>query len=330
MTFEYQQFINDKVLEYLPHDKVKVGNKWNFRCPICHDSKKSATKRRGWFYLSNCSFYCFNCSTGMSGIKFLEAISGAKYEDIKHEYLRLFAKSGRDLSLSSDYVIPTEEPGLFDLKPLVRPEWKSPLSDAAKAYLDQRLVTRAPFFHSNLYSWYSKKHQEYILIPWTVNGTDAYYQLNDFQKHGTMKYIFPKAQKKLIAGLDNVDISWPYIIAFEGFYDSLFVKNGICVGTKAITDYQVKLIRERYPKHQICISFDNDSSGIESMTKLIRRDCDYKFFRWFGSTTKAKDINDFIRQTGNVNTFADEQTLQTLIHDKLAMKLWLIQNGFWK
>ena len=66
------------------------------------------------------------------------------------------------------------------------------------------------------------------------------------------------------------------------------------------------------------------------MTKLIRRDCDYKFFRWFGSTTKAKDINDFIRQTGNVNTFADEQTLQTLIHDKLAMKLWLIQNGFWK
>lgn len=57
-----------------------------------------------------------------------------------------------------------------------------------------------------------------------------------------MKYLFPKDKKKLIAGLDNIDISWPYIIVFEGFYDSLFVKNGICSGTKSITDYQLKLI----------------------------------------------------------------------------------------
>ena len=54
--------------------------------------------------------------------------------------------------------------------------------------------------------------------------------------------MFPKGKKKLIAGLDNIDISWPYIIVFEGFYDSLFVKNGICSGTKSITDYQLKLI----------------------------------------------------------------------------------------
>lgn len=52
-----------------------------------------------------------------------------------------------------------------------------------------------------------------------------------------MKYIFPKDKKKLVYGLDNIDISWPYIIVFEGVYDSVFVKNGISVGTKAITDY---------------------------------------------------------------------------------------------
>lgn len=52
-----------------------------------------------------------------------------------------------------------------------------------------------------------------------------------------MKYIFPKDKKKLVAGLDNIDVSFPYIILLEGFYDSVFVKNGVCVGTKAVTDY---------------------------------------------------------------------------------------------
>ena len=73
-----------------------------------------------------------------------------------------------------------------------------------------------------------------------------------------MKYIFPKGTKKTIAGLDNIDVSFPYIIVFEGYYDSVFVKNGVCVGTKAITDYQLSLIKQRYPHHQIVISFDND------------------------------------------------------------------------
>lgn len=72
----------------------------------------------------------------MSGIKFLEAISGQDYDEIKKEYLRLFAKSKQDFSLSSRYDVPDEEPSLFGLKSVVLPEWKNPLSEKAKAYLD--------------------------------------------------------------------------------------------------------------------------------------------------------------------------------------------------
>ena len=330
MSYEYKSFINQKVLEYLPHDKIRVGDKWNFRCPLCHDSKKSATKRRGWWYERTASYFCFNCSTGMSGIKFLEAISGSGYDEIKHEYLRLFAKSKQDFNLSAAYEVPNEEPNLFSLRPLVKPEWKHELSLAAREYLDNRLVSKAPFFNNHIFSWYSKKNAEYILIPWTLNGIDAYYQLNDFQKHGSMKYIFPRSEKKIVAGLDNVDVSWPYVIVFEGYYDSLFVKNGICSGTKAITDYQLKIIKERYPRHEICISFDNDESGIDSMIKMIKKDCNFKFFRWFNEETKAKDINDYIKANGNVNTFANQDDLQTMIQDKLAMKMWLIKTGNWR
>lgn len=328
-SYEYIQFLNDKILEFLPHNYVKTGNKINMRCPICGDSKKSSTKKRGWYYLQNASYYCFNCSTGMSGIKFLEFISGNNYEQIKKEYFKLCFKHGINTGLSANYTIPDKEPSVFSLEQIVKPEWKKPLSEKAIEYLKKRKVLDAPFYKDPLYSCYTKNNDEFIMIPWKLNGIDAYYQLNDFQKLHNLKYIFPKNRKKLIAGLDNIDISWPFIIVTEGYFDSLFVKNGICTGTKSITEYQLKLIKERYPKHQIVISFDNDKAGLDSMVKLLKSDNDFKFFKWFNSNTKEKDINDYVLSKNNVNIFCNTTVLEKLIVNKLLMKMFLIQNKLW-
>lgn len=328
-SYEYIQFLNDKVLEFLPHNYVKNGNKINMRCPLCGDSRKSATKKRGWYYFQTASYYCFNCSTGMSGIKFLEFISGNSYEQIKKEYFKMCFKHGINTNLSSQYNVPNEEPSIFQLESVVKPEWKKPLSEKATEYLKNRKVLDAPYYKDSLYSCYTKNNDEFIMIPWKVNGIDAYYQLNDFQKLHNLKYIFPKNKKKLIAGLDNIDISWPYIIITEGYFDSLFIKNGICAGTKAITEYQLKLIKERYPKHQIVISFDNDKAGIDSMIKLLKSNNDFKYFKWFNSNTKEKDINDYVIAKDNVNIFSNTNILEKLIVDKLLMKMFLIQNKFW-
>ena len=328
-SYEYIQFLNDKVLEFLPHNYVKNGNKINMRCPLCGDSRKSATKKRGWYYFQTASYYCFNCSTGMSGIKFLEFISGNSYEQIKKEYFKMCFKHGINTGLSSQYNVPNEEPSIFQLESVVKPEWKKPLSEKATEYLKNRKVLDAPYYKDSLYSCYTKNNDEFIMIPWKVNGIDAYYQLNDFQKLHNLKYIFPKNKKKLIAGLDNIDISWPYIIVTEGYFDSLFIKNGICAGTKAITEYQLKLIKERYPKHQIVISFDNDKAGIDSMIKLLKSNNDFKYFKWFNINTKEKDINDYVIAKDNVNIFSNTNILEKLIVDKLLMKMFLIQNKFW-
>lgn len=331
LSFEYIQFLNEKIIEHLPANSRRVGNKLNIRCPLCGDSKKSATKKRGWVYLQTASYYCFNCGTGLSGIKFLECISGESYNDIRKEYFKLFMKSGQRAELSAAYWQPNDAPDIFHLKSIINPDWKNPLSDKAKAYLEQRKVLEAPFYTDRLYSCYNKaQNEEFILIPWILNGCEAYYQINDFQKLHSMKYIFPKDKKKLIAGLDNVDLSFPYLICFEGFYDSLFVKNGICLGTKAITDYQLDLIKERFPRHQIVISFDNDQAGIESTIRLLKRNNDFKYFKWFGQNTAQKDINDFVLAKNNVNMFADESTVKSMIFDKLYMKMYLIKNGLWQ
>ena len=55
--------------------KVK-NNLYNFRCPICGDSKRNKTKTRGYLYAikANVNFKCHNCSASMSLSNFLKTL----------------------------------------------------------------------------------------------------------------------------------------------------------------------------------------------------------------------------------------------------------------
>ena len=333
LEYEYRDFINGKLMEYFPPDRIIRGNDVNFRCPFCGDSKKSVTKKRGHFSLSKCVYHCFNCDTGISGLKLLQLLSGESFEDIKTEYIRLRLKT-KGLSFNRKNYVSEAETGLStltNLKPVVRQSWKIPLSEEAKKYLADRKVLEAPFFKDEFYSYPAKNGVEYILIPWKMNSVACYYQLNDYQKKDkfSRKYIFPKMEKPVF-GLDNIDLSWNKIILFEGVYDSLFVKNGICVGGKYVTDYQMKILKERYPKHQLVLAFDNDVPGMKSMLKIINDDeksGKFKFFKWFNSRTQEKDINDYVLATGNVNVFSDPAELDKMIVSPIVMKMHLLKRG---
>ena len=331
-SYEHLEFLKEHILEYLPRPFVRIGNRYNFRCMFCGDSKKSASKKRGWLY-EDMSFYCFNCNTSFTGLKFLEALSGpTAFEDLKRQYLQLFLRSGLSNALSVDFGIKRSDiPNIFNFKRELNPDWKKPLSEKAREYLEKRLVLDAPFLKEPIYSTYNTEtNDEYILIPWKINGVDAYWQTNDFQRLGSMKYIFPRDKKKLIYGIDNVDPSYKKIFVFEGVYDSLFVKNGVASGTKAITEWQMKILKQRWPNHEIVVSFDNDISGIAAMMKLISRDINVKFFRWFNKNTMAKDINELVLARQNPNLFVNSQILERMVFGKLEMKMWLTLNGMWK
>lgn len=334
LSYEHLEFLRENILNYLPRPYTNVNGKYNFRCPFCGDSKKSATKKRGWWYFStDCSFYCFNCNTSFTGLKFLEALSGSAFDDLKRQYVKLFLKSGLSSALSADFSVQSsDDPDIFKLKRELDPELKKPLTKRAKDYLEKRMVLDAPFLKEPIFSTYGKDtSREYILIPWKINGVDAYWQVNDFMHYGSMKYMFPKDKKKLVYGIDNVDPSYKKIFIFEGVYDSLFVKNGVASGTKAISEYQLKILRQRWPSHELVVSFDNDASGISSMIKLIKReDLNVRFFRWFNQNTKQKDINEYILDRGDPQAFSRQEVLDRMVFGKLEMKMWLTLNGFWK
>lgn len=338
---DFREFINDKVWDYLPPSKVRVGNEIHVRCPICGDSKKNSRKKRGYFYLLNGSYFCFNCGASMSGMQLLKVIAGQNYEEIVQEYRRLKIKNGGEsenylssqmMDLSSLNNQLSAISYINSLQSAIKPEWKNPLTEDAKKYLEKRKVLDAPFLHNKFYSIFDSKQNEYILIPWTLNGIDAYYQINDFEHHDKngRKYIFPSHKEKLIYGLDNIDISFPYVICFEGVYDSLFIPNAVATGGKNLTSLQQEILRKRYPHHQIVLSYDNDEPGLTAMAKQIKqKPAEFKYFKWFDETTKEKDINEFILKENNVNVFSNKENIKKMIVGSIAMKLFLIEKGLW-
>lgn len=329
---DYKNFINEKIMEYLPSNRIKTGDEVVFRCMFCGDSKKSATKKRAHYSFSKCMFHCFNCDASMNGIKLLKAISGQDFDDIKTEYLRMKVRNGDMRSFSNIAEdIHCSKSILKNLHRILNPEWKKPLTQKALDYLNKRKVLDAPFLKEKLYSVFDKDKNEYILIPWIINGIEAYYQVNDFQKIDKFgrKYIFPK-NDKLIYGLDNIDLSFPYIICFEGVYDSLFVKNGICVGGKTLSELQYNILKERYPRHEIVLAFDNDDPGLKSIAKKIKtKPTEFKYFKWFDRNTKEKDINDFILAKNDVSVFADRNKVEKMIVDPVIMKMFLLEKNLW-
>ena len=337
MDTSLQNFISEKVWELLPSPKVRLGTEYNFRCPICGDSKKSTSKKRGYFYTRTCSFFCFNCQTSMSGWKFLQTLT--RDEDIsslKAEYAQLMLKQGGRNPFDSISAKEKKCSSVLDSisggQSVIPPAWKNPLSDKAREYLEHRRVTEAPFIYTNnFYSCFDKHGREFILIPWIVNGCEAYYQINDFQKLDTAgrKYIFPPKLDKLVYNIDNVDLRYKKIILFEGVYDSLFVKNGVAIGGKFLTNVQKELLTSRYPSHKLVYSFDNDGPGFEAAAKAMEKNqCqNIEFFKWFDRGESAKDVNDYVLKTGNANAFADKQTVESHIINTMQMKMYLAERG---
>ena len=335
ISTEFKDWLNDKIIDYLPKNSVRTGDKINCRCPICGDSKKNTLKKRGYYYLKTASYHCFNCDISLTGTKLLECLSGSDYTTLRNEYMKMMYDGKHFKNVVASSSKDKKETLLFNLKNIVKPEWKKPLSEKATEYLKKRKIFEAPFLHDDFYSYYSKKNEEYILIPWKLNGYECYFQLNDFERHNKMgmKYIFPKNKDKMIFGLDNIDLSKNYIIITEGVYDSLFIPNTICVGGRFLTENQYNIIKKRFPKMTLVYSYDNDKAGLESMAKVLsdkKHGNDFKFFKWFNDDTKEKDINDYILAHNDVNIFKNDKYVESCIIDPIIMKMWLMKKGYLK
>lgn len=336
-------FVDGKVWENLPESSLKTRNssEITFRCPICGDSKKNKLKKRGYFYRKTGTFHCFNCEANMTGFDFLKAICPRDiFDSIIQEYKVLNfnnvvrgRKSAVVMSKPSTFEILSPNPSY---KYLLDNKWTvSELSETATKYLDERRIPSGS--RDMLKTIRDATGREFILIQYIWDDNCIYHQLGNFNRYdikgqGAVKYIFPKDeninfQPKPVFNIGNVDVSHHSIYCTEGVFDSLFIKNGVALGGRSLTDYQYKMLTELYPRHKIVLAFDHDYAGMSSSIKHAEKYPNVSFLDISDlmNVAHTKDINDFVKATGRTDLFMNEELLKkrTISAFQVEMKLKL-------
>ena len=338
-------FVDGKVWENLPESTLKSRNNTEiiFRCPICGDSKRNKLKKRGYFYRKTGTFHCFNCEANMTGYDFLKAICPRDvFDSIIQEYKVLnFDNIVRGKKV--DLFASTQGPRTFEIlspnpsyKYLLDAGWvASDLSSEALAYLDSRKIPLES--RGMLKSIKDSNGREFVLIQYIWDDNCIYHQLGNFNKYdikgqGAVKYIFPKDeninfQQKPVFNIGNVDVSHHSIYCTEGVFDSLFLKNGVALGGRNLTEYQYKMLSELYPRHKIVLAFDHDYAGMSSSIKHAEKYPNVLFLDVSDlmEAAKVKDLNDFVKATNRADIFMNERFLKfrTISAFQVEMKLKL-------
>jgi hypothetical protein len=308
---EFLETLSDIITKYAVNVKSNTEYEIHMRCPICGDSKKSLQKARGCYYKKTGTYYCFNCNEFMPGLQFASLISGLDEKVILSDFNRSYLDQmivGMGLAKNSEF-----KKERFNINPqaIVYPNTRS-LNDNEISYLKKRRIYDLPFFEQLDINGITAKQGDFIFIPWIFNKKLLNYQIHNYNKYKKIpKYLFSKHGIKPIYGLNRIDESFKKLIIFEGVFDSLFVKNGIAIGGKTLTEFQQVIIDSEYSDYEIILAFDHDSSGMSAMSKIFKQNgkTNYKFFMPdFGL---CKDLNEYsIKSKVDLNYLLSEEFIE--------------------
>lgn len=278
---------------------------FNFRCPLCSDSKKNKNKARGYIYLKDGSyvFHCHNCNKTCMFYTLLKTIATDLYD---RYILEKFSKTDNkkdDLFQTKKIVISTNEP-LKVLKKISNLDHKHP----AKKYVVSRMIPTP--YHAELF-WCPKfkewtnsiipdkfdlsvgKDEGRLIIPLLDQNNVMFgFQGRSLKPDTQLRYIsiMMNEDKPKIFGMHKVNTNIRFYVV-EGPIDSMFIPNTIAAcGGNLITE----LSNLQGNKDNATIVYDNQPRNkeiVENMLTAINKG--FKVCVWpLGE--KSKDINEMI------------------------------------
>ena len=292
--------------------RVKA-NLYNFRCPICGDSKKHKNKARGYFYQvkTNTNFKCHNCGASLSLNNFLKQIDSTLHKQYTLEKFKEGHAGGRN------FVV--EEPKFEFKQPVFRKGLDLPKASdvtVAKEYLEKRKLDPSKFYFTNKFKQWTNtqkktfdtigRDESRIIIPMY----DENRNLIGFQGRSlgpnSVKYITVMINDDVpkIYGLDTIETEIPIYI-LEGPFDSTLVENSVAmcgsdidIGSFGWSDY-------------IWV-FDNEPRNREIVNRISKTiDRGDKIVIW-PSTVTEKDVNDMTMSGHNVMNLLESNTYSGL------------------
>jgi transcription elongation factor Elf1 len=293
---------------------------YNFRCPICGDSKKNKSKTRGYLYAvkANTNFKCHNCGASMSLNNFLKQVDPAVHK----QYVMEKFKEGHT---GRSFV--TEEPEFKFEAPKFKKKLKLPKASEnpkSSGYLTARKLNPDNFYYAEHFKKFvnslkptfddTKHDEERIIIP-------LYYEKNLIGLQGRsinpnpVKYITVMLDDDApkIYGLDTIRRDAPVYIT-EGPFDSTFIRNAIamCGADLDISRWGIS--------NPVWI-YDNEPRNREITNRISKTiDSGQSVVIW-PESIDDKDINDMVMNGLDVQSVIESNTYSGL-EAKLKFTTW--------
>ena len=164
--------------------KVK-GNLYNFRCPICGDSKKNKNKTRGYLYQvkTNTNFKCHNCGINISFNNFLKDLDPSLYKEYVFEKFKDGHTGKNFVTTSPEEVFKNFLPTSPNFKKKVLIDLPSAFEvSKPREYLYARGIFEGDFYYAHRFQEFvntlkpgffenTEYHDERIDIPLIKDGT---------------------------------------------------------------------------------------------------------------------------------------------------------------
>lgn len=301
----------------------KTSTTWQFRCPICGDSKTNTSKMRGMYYIKTNSFHCFNENCNATGLFLLTYFTCKPFTEIKKDFINWARKHlNKPIQQIIQPVQPKKEKEEFNIPS----NWILD-TDEVKNFINNRQLNKAPFLPKNFKLYYDTLAKR-IIIPWTRLGNEIKcYQSRAIYSYQQPKYLFSKGGAKDVFNIDKIDSNFPYIFLLEGALDAIYVKNGIAIGGTKPKEEQLQIIKDYWPLHTLVLMLDNqnkDEASKTAISKMIKQDIKQQIFFWPKNIVE-KDVNEFICNN-DVNYFIDEKFLTDNIFSGARALLLLSKN----
>jgi hypothetical protein len=313
--------------------RQKKDNLWNFRCPICNDSKKNKLKARAYVYAlkGNLLFRCHNCGHSCSLGNLIKQLDPRLYKEYQLDRYKEEAPSNvkkPDFSIAKSPPVFRKSLGIPTISSLS-------VTHPGRTYVEGRLVPAHRW--SELY--YTDNFKEFVqsLVPTfdtskmrsddprvVIPFYDQDNNLLGFQGRGIkssqIRYITIKMSEDLpkIFGLNRVDFN-RRIIVTEGPFDAMFLSNAL-----AVMDANLASVANTVKANNFVLVFDNEPRNREIVKYMERAiEADFAVCIW-PSNIREKDINDMVRggyTPEQVEYIIDQNTFVNL-KAKLQFNMW--------
>jgi hypothetical protein len=357
--------VRQKVIPY-PHGSSKP-KRLNFSCPICGDSEKKASKRRGNLWMNTTLYHCYNCDSKMSFLKFLKTFE----EDIQAEdkiklfnYIdqNTFTRSEEYQISALDKLIPIKK--WMEFTNQRKNSWLvnvSPIKHNSRAYQYLKYDRLIGYFE-NIYEGEYRKYQDGKLTyktPVIINLNRSgdkllgiqlrnlehdknrrFYKIVEFEE--LYNYVNPGQVLDEIEAISynklshfynmmNVNFDRPVNI-FEGYLDALSSPNSIGLVGASNDEDILKFLTEAEEELDLRFFYDKDDIGNLKAQKMI--DKGFPVFLWHkffeDMLTRAKNKSQAEKAFKKVKDLNDLVKLfkNPKVYESLKLEKFFSQDEF--